>query len=112
MTEQEKREKAIEEMVLCGGRCFCTDPHEWYNCKRCKYRPCAAYKYCDDLYNASYRKEEEVSKKTAKEIYKALLGTEHIKELAQKEHCEWWVSRWRLEDLNRVFKEFGVEVEE
>lgn len=51
-------------------------------------------------------------KETAKEIYKMLLGTEHITESEQKEHCEWWVSKWRIEDLNRVFKEFGVEIEQ
>lgn len=62
-------------------------------------------KACEDC-------REQVRKETAKEIYKLLLGTEHIKELEQKEHCEWWVSRWRIEDLNRVFKAYGVEIEE
>lgn len=62
-------------------------------------------KACEDC-------REQVRKETAEEIYRMLLGTEHIKELEQKEHCEWWVSRWRIEDLNRVFKEFGVEIEE
>lgn len=67
---------------------------------------------CEKAIKSNYRKEDEVIKETAKWIYKALLGTEHIKELEQKEHCDWWVSMWRLEDLNRVFKEFGVDVEE
>ena len=59
-------------------------------------------------------KEEcpEEDKNIAERIYRALLGTEHIKTLETKDHCEFWVSRWRLEDLNRVFKEFGVKVEE
>lgn len=104
MTEQENREKAIEEMakIACAIGCngSCNDECPSF---------CKGY---GRLYDAGYRKEEEVRKEVAREIYKALLGTEHIKELEQKEHCEWWVSRWRLEDLNRVFKEFGVEVEE
>lgn len=60
-----------------------------------------------------YKEEcSEGDKKIADRIYRALLGTEHIKELEQKDNCECWVSKWRLEDLNRVFKEFGVEVGE
>ena len=70
------------------------------------------YQIAETLYNSGYRKAGEVREETAKEIYRRLLGTEHIAELEQKEHCNLLITKWRLEDLNRVFKEYGVEVEE
>ena len=75
MTEQEKREKAIEDMVVNGERCFCFDPNiGWFNCRICKYRPCYAFDYCGNLYDAGYRKADEATKAnynpTAKEFVK------------------------------------------
>lgn len=65
MTEQEKREKAIEEMaqmgsIVCKG-CDCT-----------KCANCVHYNRAKELYYAGYRKEEEVQKETAKNIFERL----------------------------------------
>lgn len=59
MTEQEKREKAIDEMMKIfyriDGTCTDDDCDQYYpNCNRC---------VIGRLYNAGYRKEEEVQKK-------------------------------------------------
>lgn len=97
--------------AICGIKTsVCTG-----NCNSCVNSPLlgkTAVKEMEHSISAYNKGYTDGQKETAKEIYKALLGTEHIKELEQKEDCEWWVSRWRIEDLNRVFKGFGVEVEE
>lgn len=57
MTEQEKREKAIEEMFKKVARCSIFIPWERWNCeKNCKYYPCAIRETCEKLYDAGYRK--------------------------------------------------------
>ena len=66
--------------------------------------------YVLDKKEEAVQENSEESGQIAERIYKALLGTEHIKALDAGAYCDQWVSRWRLEDINRVFKEFGVEV--
>ena len=107
MTEQEKREKAIDDMDFI-----------FYNeCKAYLEGECPKGKNCRTcqngiLYDAGYRKEEEVRKKTMREIYKALLGTAHINGKVVKENYEIIISLWTLEDIDRLFKDLGMEVEE
>ena len=89
MAEQEKREKAIEEMK----NMFC------YNyptmCKACCFEDsCLPQVYSERLYDAGYRKEEEVRKETIIQVAKWLNG---------------------LADNDLIYlllRKFGVEVEE
>lgn len=94
MTEQEKREKAIEEMA----RIACID------CVKEKRHDdsCLNHPYCVGtisairLYDAGYRKEEEVQKKKAREILQTLFNNlkypqyfqVYIKTLAQENGVE------------------------
>ena len=97
MTEQEKREKAAKEMQ--------TDLH-----KRCKemYHECG--NDCYDcmfriLYDLGYRKEEEVRKETAKEIYKAVLDLRELMVNNDDALCI-------LRNVESWAKEDGVEVDQ
>ena len=74
MTEQEKREKAIEEMttLLCSEKA-CSQEY-------CKKAQKDKQRYCcltlngvEKLYDAGYRKEEEVRKETARDILHRLM---------------------------------------
>ena len=90
MTEQEKREKAIEEMK----KLFC------YNyptmCKACCFEDsCLPQVYSERLYDAGYRKSQEIFAKC-------------------KEKCMFQGYPYGIDytELVEIFKEFGVEVEE
>ena len=122
MTEQEKREKAIEEMArdLCGETNCCACHNDW-NCEHKQFASKAVdyilckeeevRKECDkNAYNAwkgmfglkEKAIREEVRKETAKEIFTKLIDAcrfdGHTVNLFQSEIVEF-------------AKEFGVEVE-
>ena len=84
MTEQEKREKAIEKMTKSVVACE-------NNCKDCNFW-CVSHFNAVRFYDAGYRKEEEVRKETLIEAAK------------------WLDEEWGIGSL--LLKEFGVEVEE
>jgi len=105
MTEQEKREKAIEEIttLLCSEKA-CSQEY-------CKKAQKDKQRYCcltlngvERLYTAGYRKEEEVQKETAHNVYRELYLIS-FKDEKRMMHptFENWV---------KVLKKFGVEVEE
>lgn len=92
MTEQEKRENAIEEMYKELAIEGVENPH-------------ALYAFCIVAINAGYRKEDEVKNETAKEIRNILL-----ERLDAQENM-----LLRLELAAMIVKietVFGVEVEE
>ena len=138
MTEQEKREKAIEEMakdieLSCDTNNDIARCRELNDCSRCQAR------YL--IEKCHYRKAEEVQKECDKNAYNAWKGAFGVKEKAIREevrketvkkifaelrsHCmtsetencygevvipksyTWWE-----DDLNKLEKKFGVEVEE
>ena len=98
MTEQEKRGKAIEEMAVKASNCCeC-------GCGDCPMRPCTVYEYSERVYDAGYRKEEEVQKETARQFAKLLLKK-------FDKNCQGHT--FYRDDIKRILKkEFGVEVEE
>lgn len=110
MTDQEKREKAIEEMEsdICNG------------CKYYKGKDfcciCDVISYVKTLVDLHYRKEEEVQKETARKIFKKLkeandafkyeiLSNEERKDITSDDFY------YRIV-LTSTFKELGFEVEE
>ncbi len=104
MTEQEKREKAIEEMAhIVVSDCKNT-------CKNCGiYGWCIGFFNATRFYDADYRKKEEVQKETAKEIKKTLsfeLEENGIVDFTNSIRDE----KFKVV-FNRVFKKFGVELE-
>lgn len=99
MTEQEKREKAIEEMAQVQP---CP-----YGCENCiEYglnKKCKDWVLAERLYDAGYRKEEEVQKETAKEIYTAVLDLRELMVNNDDALCI-------LRNVESWAKEDGVEV--
>ena len=104
MTEQEKREKAIDEMTKIARDSLCS-------CE-CKYCGCTCEYYyaCLALYYTGYRKEEEVRKETALEY------SNRIDEIVT-----WCISNKIGDDFDYKYfsncirnlkKEFGMDVEE
>ena len=128
MTEQEKRGKEIEEMasdVRFAMRVpICDDNGTIYG-ERMTTSPTII---SERLLNIGYRKEEEVRKETAKEILlrvKSFLEeqTKTVKQLSNPKmgvyaipqscvECYEGSQDNRLDELSRIAKEFGVEVEE
>lgn len=103
MTEQEQ----IKEMAKTA--CAACAPH---NCCPIldKFRPCdAALEYAEAIYNAGYRKANDVRKETAKEILDMLYDMGIDKETL--ECC-------RIFDVNgvslakQICEKYGVEVEQ
>lgn len=98
MTEQEKREKLIEELAQFMGECEI----EKKSCAECKGSPdvqCGAWNEAVRLYNYI----EEARKETAKEIFTKLINA-----------CKWdghTVNLYQVE-IAKFAKEYGVEVEE
>ena len=104
MTEQEKREKGIEEMTKVAS------PNCLAHCKNCGWsKACTANIVSIKLYDAGYRKSDEVEKQTAKRFLKMLYDMGVDRQTV--ETCG-------LYDVNGsalarfVSQEFGVEVEE
>ena len=104
MTEQEKRENAIEEMARITSMRSCNDNICDLHNDRCA--ECEATR----LYDAGYRKEEEVRKETATEY------SNRIDEIVT-----WCISNKIGDDfdyeyfsncISNLKKQFGVEVEE
>ena len=101
MTEQEKREKAIDEMKFVAEK-YCEVIDDAYGCER-ECIPCS--RLFGELYDAGYRKEEEVQKETAKAIRDMLL-----KRLNEIKNI---ISRFELAaQITKIETVFGVEVEE
>ena len=100
MTEQEKRFEEMAQLrsIVCNG-CYCS------LCLNC-----AHYRRIEILYDAGYRKADEVRKETAKEF------SNRVDEIV-----DWCTSNNSINDfdyeyfincLRNLKKEFGVEVEE
>ena len=111
MTEQERREKAIEEMakILWGNRynadCFSV------SCKDCEFSGqggCSMYKHAVCLYDAGYSKEEEVRKETIAKFIKRL--REVAKKTKNNLDSTRWLKLWT--EIENIKEEFGVEVEQ
>ena len=124
MTEQEKREKAIEEMVRdYYGDMDCISSEMIQEAIRE-----GGYVNITSLYDKGYRKAEEVRKETAKEILLRVRSfleeqTKTVKQLSKPTmgshaipptcvECYEGSQDNRLDELSRIAKEFGVEVEE
>lgn len=97
MTEQEKREKAIKEMIEIAFPTYRTE-QDVIAIQR--------------LYDAGYRKAEEVQKETAKKSRDDLLNM--IKNNTDLNASVFgWTTDFILTMIKQYFKtEFGVEVEE
>ena len=102
MTEQEKRErvKVMEDTIY--------EFHKKNLCDHFSHTACALH--CDEchlgvLVDAGYRKEEEVRKEKAKEIYKAVLDLRELMVNNDDALCI-------LRNVESWAKEDGVEVEE
>lgn len=100
MTEQEKREKAIEEISCCVANSACGKHHNCDTCRFNDYMFCEYRKIGEQLYDAGYRKEEEVRKEAIKEF------VETVKRCLPNEP---YLHTW-LREI--AFGKFGVEVEE
>lgn len=113
------KEEQIEEMVKTV-----VDREKKYvigetECKKCNLNKCDLHcnihseiSYdCETLYNAGYRKSEEVRKETAKEILQKLFDKcfepDALKRLLGRFTC--YVASY---DILELAKEYGVEVEE
>ena len=71
MTKQEQ----IEEMAVIG--CVRNpQAHTAEECAKCDFKQgqCNAYRHAEALYNAGYRKAEEVRKETAKKIFQKVVN--------------------------------------
>lgn len=100
MTEQEKREKAIEEREeQIENEAFRKHTCSLNTCHKGNCWYCARHR----LAVAGYRKEEEVRKETAKEILHELKNL-LVEPWKSYELCE--------DDLRRIAERFGVEEEE
>lgn len=106
MTEQENRETAIEEMAQ-----FMCETGE-KSCAKCKGEPnvqCGAWNEATRLYDAGYRKADEVRKEIAKRFLKMLYDIGVDRQTI--ETCG--IYDVNGSELARfVSQEFGVEVEE
>ena len=108
MTEQEKREKAIEEIttLLCSEKA-CSQEY----CKKAqkdkqKYY-CLTLNGVERLYDSLRRKEEEVRKKTAEAIIGILNVEKGLHPNVVTDYQD------RIDNVIKfIKKEFGVEVEE
>ena len=106
MTEQEKREKAIEVKDLAQlMRTYCHD----------KIPDCNSNKDCDEcmaklLVDKGYRKEEEVQKETALKILNRLVDVaeKHISD----DYKGIFAAKVAIEMEEVIKKEFGVEIED
>lgn len=118
MMEQEQ--KQIEEMVKTA-----VDREKNYvigetECKKCNLNKCDLHcnihseiSYdCETLYNAGYRKAEEVRKETAKEILQGLY--DHCFELVDPfgDDCEECYGSCDKYYILAIATQYGVEVEE
>ena len=121
-----RKQEQIEEMVKTV-----VDREKNYvigetECKKCNLNKCDLHcnihseiSYdCETLYNAGYRKSEEVRKETAKEIYSKMYDfayrtksyyTDALNDIIAK--IDETFNDFRIE-LESMLREYGVEVEE
>lgn len=96
MTEREKR---IEEMAKIKNRCLC-------DCGKCVQ--CSDYVLSTLLYNADYRKSDEVRKETAQKIWDELFAGSILMML---DRCDYNAKHNEMADeIRRVFKKFGTKI--
>ena len=108
MTEQEKRDKAIEEMTTVLEEVDCQDhnvcvEHRNISCNRC----CA-----ERLSDYVLRKEEEVQKETLQKLFHAIKTSRRLFDYSEfvGDGPFWAID---MDDLQEVIEqEFGVEVDE
>ena len=113
MTEQEKREKVIDEMERDVEEALtvpiCDDSGTTYGYRKTTSTPIIAAR----LISKGYRKVEDVRKEMAKEIFAELRS--HCM-TSETENCYGDVVvpksyTWWEDDLNKLEKKFGVEEE-
>jgi hypothetical protein len=100
MTKQEQ----IEEMAVIG--CVRNpQAHTAEECAKCDFKQgqCNAYRHAEKLYNAGYRKAEEVRKETAEKILNELIDSSN--------KITFFDCRMAL-GLDKLTEQYGVEVEE
>ena len=132
--EDTKCEKFSEEKGNCiiemvRKLCVDEDHKDPLECQDClEFDHCKMYEYCIKLYDFILHREEEIQKKTAREILlrvKSFLEeqTKTVKQLSKPSMGNYAIPRNcvecyegsqdnRLNELNRIAKKFGVEVEE
>lgn len=109
MTEQEKREESIEELAKFMGDC----ETEGKSCAECKGSPdvqCGAWNEAVRLYNRIEEARKEMAKKIFAELRSHCMTSETENcygEVVIPKSYTWWE-----DDLNKLEKQFGVEVEE
>lgn len=100
--------KQVQIEKMANISCATCAPH---NCcpLTANFRPCAAaLEYAEAIYNAGYRKADEVSKETAKEILEMLydMGIDKVK----LECCKiYYVNGVSL--AKQICEKYGVEIE-
>ena len=109
MTEQEKREKAIEEMArdMCNSKMSCEECVGVHG--DIYFRDKSDCKYCfaaTRSFNAGYRKEEEVKKETAKRFLNELMSRVESIDTA---YGELWFAVETKEILEIAKEIFGLE---
>lgn len=103
MTEQEKREKAMIEKILSDEQIkIANDTNEFAKLQKLGISIC----YADALYDAGYRKEEEVQKETAKDI---IYGVSNLVELIEPDEE---VAKHIYYHLFEDCKEYGLNEKE
>lgn len=115
MTKQEQ----IEEMAVIG--CVRNpQAHTQEECGKCDFKQgmCNAYRHAENLYNAGYRKSEEVRKETAIDFYSEMYDfayrtksyyTDALNDIIAK--IDETFNDFRIE-LESLLRKCGVEVEE
>ncbi|MCD8372025.1 MAG: hypothetical protein LUD27_01845 [Clostridia bacterium] len=102
------KEKEIQEMasVICGVGDGCGDTCQYFKANKCLSEDGAT---AEVLYNAGYRKTDEVQKETAKEIYDNF-KSDIFPTLFESNapYDETYIKKY----INRLFARYGVEVED
>ena len=91
------KEMQIEEMakIYCKTEFLCNNG--------CQTEGCRIYEICDTLYNAGYRKADEVRKETAEKILNELIDSSN--------KITFFDCRMAL-GLDKLAKKYGVEIKE
>lgn len=116
MTEREKREKVMIEKVLSDEQIkIANSTEEFTKLQQVGISKC----YADALYDAGYRKADEVRKEMAevfsnriKSLILEFYGAKDLEDLAHKDRYGIISRDYIWKGLRRLEKEFGVEVEE
>lgn len=119
MNKQEQIEEMVKTVVDREKNCVIGETE----CKKCNLNKCDLHcnihseiSYdCETLYNAGYRKAEEVRKETAKEILDEIDNALHDLAMCYaKGHKDYYAvcEYVHLKIISKIAKKYGVEVEE